>query len=204
MGGMVAHAYAVIYPDDTATMTSAEILLPGVAPDWRQFGAILWHWGSHLSDPLTEQLVQGRHVDYFNNFFSVGGPRPGPYSERALQEFYDAYAAPDQLTAGFEIYRAMDADAEFIKAADIAGTVPVLLLGGQFSTGFTMPQLVEGMKALGHQNVQNRVFERGSHWIMETNRDAFLAALIPFLKGLDARLISALARPAPCVRPPGR
>ncbi len=77
----------------------------------------------------------------------------------------------------------MDADAEFIKAADIAGTVPVLLLGGQFSTGFTMPQLVEGMKALGHQNVQNRVFERGSHWIMETNRDAFLATLIPFLKG---------------------
>ena len=182
MGGMVAHAYAVMYPNDTASMTSAEILLPGVAPDWRQFGAILWHWGFHMSPPLTEQLVRGRHVDYFNNFFSVGGPRPGPYSARALQEFYDAYAAPEQLTAGFEIYRAMDADAEFIKAAEIAGTVPVLLLGGQFSAGFITPQLAEGMTALGHQNVQHKVFERGSHWIMEDNRDAFLSTLIPFLK----------------------
>ena len=183
MGGMVAHAYGVLYPDETKTMTSAEILLPGVEPDWRQFGAILWHWGFHLSPPLTEQLVQGRHVQYFNNFFSVGGPRPGPYSERALQEFYDAYASPEQLTAGFEIYRAMDGDAEFISNAEIKGNVPVLLLGGQFSAGFIMPQLAEGMKKIGHQNVQFEVFDRGSHWIMEDNRDAFLSTLIPFLKG---------------------
>jgi pimeloyl-ACP methyl ester carboxylesterase len=182
MGGMVAHAYAVLYPADTKTMTSAEILLPGVEPDWRQFASVLWHWGFHLSPPLTEQLVQGRHVDYFNNFFGVGGSRPGPYSERALQEFYDAYATPEQLTAGFEIYRAMDADAEFIRGAEIQGTVPVLLLGGQFSAGFTMPLLAEGMKKLGHTDVRHEVFPGGSHWVMEDSRDAFLATLISFMQ----------------------
>ncbi len=162
MGGMVAHAYGVLYPDETKSVTIAEILLPGVDPNWQKFALILWHWPFHLIPTLPEGLIHGRQDIYFSNFFDRNGERPSPFSGKAVSEFVGAYRFQSSLSAGFGLYRTMEADAAFIKSALLPTNQPVLLIGGEQASGFVMPQLKQGMEKLGYTNVRYLIHRGGS------------------------------------------
>jgi pimeloyl-ACP methyl ester carboxylesterase len=182
MGGMVAHAYGVLYPDETKSVTVAEILLPGVQPIWQKFATILWHWPFHLVADLPEELVQGRQRAYFGKFYDGTGEGNGPFTDKAIKEFVKAYKSDDSLSAGFGLYRTMDQDSKFIRSAQIPIDQPILLIGGQFSTGFVLPQMKAGLNKLGHSNVRQVIYKGATHWVMENNAEQFVADVTAFVE----------------------
>jgi pimeloyl-ACP methyl ester carboxylesterase len=81
IGGMVAYAFARLYPGQTRGVMILDVPLPGVEP-WEEVKAepALWHAPFHQTSDLPEQLLVGRQTVYFRHFFrhyTVGGDAIG-------------------------------------------------------------------------------------------------------------------------------
>lgn len=168
IGGMVAYAYARQFPRELIGLAILDVPLPGVA-DWATLktNPVAWHFDFHNQKPLAEQLVAGRQFDYFRYIINSNAKNPAAIVDADVAAYATAYNKPDNLTAGFELYRAFPADEKFNASRKEPLDVPVLLVGGDGSFGPALPSLERGLRSLGVRNIRRAVIPNCGHWLPE-------------------------------------
>jgi pimeloyl-ACP methyl ester carboxylesterase len=178
IGGIVAYAYARLHPNDIRGVMTLDVPLPGIEP-WDAVIADpkLWHVNFHQTPDLPEKLVAGRQALYFRHFFDLGTVNRGAISEEDTAHYVDAYAAPEQLHAGFELYRALPMDAKFNAEQRSAIDVPLVMAGGEKSFGPLLPRLAETLRNYGWSNVTAEIIANAGHYLPDEQPDAVTALI---------------------------
>jgi pimeloyl-ACP methyl ester carboxylesterase len=181
-GMPIAYALAADHPDRVVRLVVAEAPLPGVAPSPPLFvpaarNERIWHIAFNRAAEVNERLVKGREDIFFGNEFDVSAVKKLP--EDAVKYYIDILRSDEHALRGsFGWYRALDTTIvqnEQRKARRL--TMPVLAIGGQYSTG-------EGVGAamkLAADDVQSVVIPGVGHWIAEEAPEEVLAAVTAFL-----------------------
>ena len=178
LGGIVAYAFARLYPEETRGVMILDVPLPGLEP-WEEVKAdpLLWHINFHQTPDLPEQLIAGRQEVYFRHFWSLGTVNGDGISDDDAAHYASAYAAPEQLRAGFEMYRALPANEQFNAAQRSAIEVPLVLAGGDQGFGPLLPDIAEALQTHGCTNVTVELIENSGHYVADEQPEA-VAALI--------------------------
>ena len=178
MGGMVAYAFARLYPEETRGVMVLDVPLPGIEP-WEEVTAdpLLWHINFHQTPDLPEKLIAGRQAVYFRHFFGLGTVDGDAVSDDDAAHFASAYAAPEQLRAAFEMYRALPANETFNAAQRSAIDMPLVLAGGDQGFGPLMPGIAQALQRHGWTDVAVELIADSGHYVADEQPEA-LAALI--------------------------
>jgi pimeloyl-ACP methyl ester carboxylesterase len=181
-GMPIAYALAADHPERVVRLVVAEAPLPGVAPSPPLFvpaarNERIWHIAFNRAAEVNERLVKGREDIFFGNEFDVSAVKKLP--EDAVKYYIDILRSDEHALRGsFGWYRALDttiAQNEQRKSRRL--TMPILAIGGQYSTG-------EGVGAamkLAADDVQSVVIPGVGHWIAEEAPEEVLAAVTMFL-----------------------
>ncbi len=107
MGGMIAYAYARLYPTETRGIAILDGPLPGTSStDLMVKLPILWHFTFHRLPKLPEWLIGGHEYSYFKSaFFHRFAKDKQAMSDTVMRHYASAYATPEQLRAGLGLYR---------------------------------------------------------------------------------------------------
>lgn len=101
IGGMVAYAYARLYPREIVGVAILDVPLPGIQPwDVVKISPTAWHFDFHRQKPLAEQLVAGRQAEYFRYHINSVSIRDTAISDEDIAIYASAYRSPSSLTAG--------------------------------------------------------------------------------------------------------
>ena len=178
IGGIVAYAFAHLYPQDTRGVMVLDVPLPGTEP-WQEVKAdpLLWHINFHRTPDLPEKLIAGRQALYFSHFFDLGTADSDAISADDRARYANAYADPEQLHAAFEMYRAMPAGETFMAAQPGAIDVPLMLAGGDQGFGPLLPGIAGALRSRGWSDVSVELIENSGHYVADEQPDA-VAALI--------------------------
>lgn len=185
IGGMVAYAYARLYPREIIGVAVLDAPLPGVEP-WNaiQNSSNAWHFDFHGQDPLAERLVEGRQAAYFRYMIDRVSIRDSAISDADIAAYVSAYSSPASLSAGFEWYRAFPADGTFNASRRERLDVPVLLAGGDGSMGSSLVQIEQGLRSLGVRNIRLAVIANSGHHVAEENPQATAMTIATFADSL--------------------
>jgi pimeloyl-ACP methyl ester carboxylesterase len=169
IGGMVAYAYLREF-HDLRSAVIMDVPLPGIDP-WDDFirSPFLWHFALHAVQELPEQLVTGRQREYFDYFYDLLSAHPGVPDPACREEQLAAYESASALTAGFDWYRAFNADVQHNQAVSAGPpiTTPVLYLRGEKERGGLLESYVEGLRRAGVTNVQGALVPATGHFPQE-------------------------------------
>jgi pimeloyl-ACP methyl ester carboxylesterase len=178
LGGIVAYAFAGLYPEKARGVMILDVPLPGIEP-WEDVKAdpLLWHINFHQTPDLPEQLIAGRQAVYFRHFWSLGTVNGDAISDDDAAHYAGAYATPEQLRAAFEMYRAFPANEKFNATQRSAIDLPLVLAGGEQGFGPLLPGLAETLRSHGWTNVSVEIIENSGHYVADEQPDA-VAALI--------------------------
>jgi pimeloyl-ACP methyl ester carboxylesterase len=155
-----------------------DVPLPGIEP-WEDVKAdpLLWHINFHHTPDLPEQLIADRQAVYFHHFFRLGTVNGDAISDDDAAHYASAYAAPEQLRAGFEMYRALPANEKFNATQRSAIDLPLVLAGGDQGFGPLLPGIAEVLRTHGWSDVTVELIENSGHYVADEQPEA-LAALI--------------------------
>jgi len=179
IGLMVAYAYAAQFPKETSRVVLMDAFLPGIG-DWKNVWLMrdLWHFHFYGDVPL--RLVAGREDIYFEHFwndFAADPKHSVPEADRRV--YVQAYASDGGMRAGFEYFRAFEADArEFAQLGATPLPMPVLVLTGEKASGTF---LIEQTKLVA-TDVEGQVVKGAGHWLMEEAPGTSMPAIVAFLK----------------------
>jgi pimeloyl-ACP methyl ester carboxylesterase len=180
IGGMVAYAFARLYPRAIRGVMIVDMPLPGFAPS-DDILSRLWHVGFHQMSSLPEQLIAGRQAIYFRQaFFDTGTVNKRAVSDADVARYAESYAGPEKLRAGFEFYRAFPMNAAFNVAQRGAIDVPLVLVGGDSADtafGSHFSDLAETLRHFGWSTVKTELVKSSGHYVMDDQPEA-LAELI--------------------------
>ncbi len=101
IGGMVAYAFARLYPAQVRGVMILDVPLPGIEP-WEEVKAnpVLWHIGFHQTPNLPEKLIAGRQFVYFREgSFNRFTANSSSITDADVTHYAKSYAAPKQLRA---------------------------------------------------------------------------------------------------------
>ena len=112
--------------------------------------------------------MAGRERIYFEHFWNDFAADPKHSVPEADRQFYaSAYARPDGMRAGFEVFRAFAQDAkDFAKFAQVRLTMPMLILSGEKAGGEFLIQ----QGRLVADNVEGVLVKGSGHWLIEERR----------------------------------
>jgi pimeloyl-ACP methyl ester carboxylesterase len=182
-GGMIVYAYLRAYGDELARAAILNTVVPGVDPwDEVRRDPRIWHFGFHAVPDLPEELVTGRESRYFDFFFDAIAARPGAVPESRRREYCEAYLRPEALRAGFDWYRALEADEKdnlAVKGRPV--DTPVLYLRGDAERG-DLEIYVKGLRDAGLVNVKGRAIPGSGHFTLDERPEEVWAALEGFLQ----------------------
>ncbi|KAL8653948.1 MAG: hypothetical protein Q9226_003638 [Calogaya cf. arnoldii] len=186
IGGMIAHAYATLFPSDTASLTWGECPLPGttIYDEWKHTPA-LWHFNFHNVPDLPELLVSGHEKQYLKHFYDRLGQNPAAFTEEDLEFYTTLFEAPGAMRAGFNLYRTFEEDkVDNQRWLKEKGKVKVraMVLGGEGS--------LEALKSMDmakrvNEDVVQGVVEGAGHWIAEEQPEVFTRKVLAFIEGRD-------------------
>ena len=178
IGGIVAYAFARLYSGETRGVMILDVPLPGIEP-WEDVKAdpLLWHINFHQTPDLPEKLIAGRQTTYFRHFFDLGTANGAAISDDDAARYASAYAAPEQLRAALEMYRAMPASETSNATPGNAIDVSLVLAGGDHGFGPLMPGIAEALRTRGWTDVSVELIENSGHYVADEQPEA-LAALI--------------------------
>lgn len=169
VGGMVTYAFLRRYPQATRGAMILDVPLPGLA-GWEeaQGDPAVWHVHFMQVPELPEKLVTGRQADYFAYFFKFGKFTPAEAAHYA-----NAYAAPAQLHAMFEMYRAFPANATFNAAQRAPNDVPLFFATGDQSPFVKLaPKIGDALRASGLKHVEIGTIRDSVHYVLQDQPDA--------------------------------
>jgi pimeloyl-ACP methyl ester carboxylesterase len=184
IGGMVAHAYATLYPDHVASVIWGECPLPGTSIyDKNKTMPEQFHFVFHsVPDDLALSLVSGREKIYLDHFFSKLSFNAQAISPLDLNFYTLQYSQPGALRCSFEVYRAFEEDArENRENLRLKGkcTRPVLILSGSQSRH--VHEAREMVNEVYAGEIQIDEIEDSGHYIAEENPDGFVQAVLAFI-----------------------
>lgn len=181
----VAYALAAGHREQVAGLLLMDFPLVGKALAFDAVRPLSWHFSFNLQEPLGEQLVTGREEAFLRYFFqhsrisTRGGAseaEPLPVSERALAEYARAYARPQVLHAGFELYRTWARDeAENARLQDTPLTIPVRLLAQDGFASVMLPAVRAAAPAATGADVPG-----AGHWMLDQHPDQVVAEINAF------------------------
>lgn len=179
IGLMVAYAYAALYPAEVQKIALMDAFLPGVG-NWKDVWLLrdLWHFHFYGATPL--ELVDKRERIYFEHFWNDFAADKTHSIPEADRKFYtDAYAQPNRMKAGFEVFRAFEQDAaDFAQFAKTPLQMPMLVLTGEKASG---PVLIEQSRLVAN-DVEGVIVPNAGHWLMEEAGPVVMPKLVEFLK----------------------
>jgi pimeloyl-ACP methyl ester carboxylesterase len=181
-GMVIAYALAADYPDRLDRLVVSEAPIPGVTPSPPLFvpapvNELLWHIAFNRCAEVNERLVKGREDIFFGNEFAVAAAKKLPED---VVDYYVAMLQSDEyaLRGSFGFYRAIDTtQVQNQERAKQKLTLPVLAIGGQYSSG----DMIGAAMQLAADDVQTLVLPGSGHWVAEEAPDELLAALTTFL-----------------------
>jgi pimeloyl-ACP methyl ester carboxylesterase len=175
MGGIVAYAFARLYPQATRGVMLLDVPLPGIEP-WDKVKAdpMLWHINFQQMPELPEQLISGRQAVYFRHFFNLGTVNNAAISAQDAAHYVSAYASPEQLRAGFELYRALPANETFNAQQRSPIDVSLVLAGGEQSFGPLLPDLARALSSYGWSDVKVELIANGGHYLADEKPQAVI------------------------------
>jgi pimeloyl-ACP methyl ester carboxylesterase len=169
IGGMVTYAFVRRYPQMTRGATILDVPLPGIN-GWEESlrSPVVWHVGFMQVPGLAEKLVAGRAADYLSYFFGFSN-----FSATDQAHYVNAYAAPAQQHAAFEMYRAFPANERFNATQRGRMDVPLFLAGGEKSPfASLLPKIAEDLRAHGCAHVETALIPKGVHYLVEDQPEA--------------------------------
>lgn len=174
IGGMVAYAYARLFPGAARGVMILDVPLPGIRGwDQIQGDPSVWHIRFMQVPGLAEKLVTGRSAEFLDYFFQFA-----PFTPREKQHYVSAYSSAAQLHAAFEMYRAFPANARFNASQTGYISVPLFFGAGENSPFAKMvPIFAAGLRANGCQHVETGLIPGAVHYIVE-DQPAEVAGLI--------------------------
>lgn len=188
IGGMVAYAYARLFPSTVGGVAILDVPIPGLAP-WDAIASSThaWHFDFHAQVPLAEALVSGREATYFRYFINRVGKHPAAISDEAVRTYAAAYGTPERLSAGFGFYRTFPADSAFFAAQRDRLDLPLLLVAADNSLGAGLHTLAGSLRAHGAQYLRTVVIPDSGHWVAEEQPQATAGALARFATEVTTR-----------------
>ena len=185
IGGMIAYAYARLFPEDLAGVVVLDVPLPGIPPwDELKISPQAWHFDFHAQDPLAEQLVTDREATYFRAFIDRVAKNQLAIPNEDVAIYAAAYRAPSALRAGFGLYRSFSADEAFNKTHTDPLGLPLLLASADGSFGAGVHRLAKGLNAVGARDVRTAVIANSGHWVAEEQPAAVVELIAAFASGL--------------------
>jgi pimeloyl-ACP methyl ester carboxylesterase len=166
---MVAYAFVRLSPTTTRGVMILDVGLPGIEP-WEEDKAnpLLWHFNFHQTPNLPEHLIAGRQFIYFREgLFNRFALNSKAITDSDVTHYANSYAAPAQLRAGLEFYRAFPTNEKFNAAQQSAIDVPIVLAGGDNSVGKFNPQIAESLRNHGCANVAIEVIKNSGHFVAD-------------------------------------
>jgi pimeloyl-ACP methyl ester carboxylesterase len=169
MGGMIAYAYARLYPTETRGIAVLDGPLPGTSStDLMVKLPFLWHFTFHRLPKLPEWLIGGHEYTYFKSaFFRRFTKDKQAMSDAVMRHYASAYTTPEQLRAGLGLYRTYRKDRAFMRAHRDELRVPIFLLEGDYGSGKPGPTAKELTKKFGCRNVIAQVVIGCGHFMAD-------------------------------------
>jgi len=183
IGGMIAHAYATLYPSEVASVVWGECPLPGTSFFEEMDKTVdMFHFVFHRVLDLPEALIQGREGLYLKHFYDKLSYNSAAIGKEDLEVYTNAFEQPGAMRAGISLYRAFDKDAsenkEMVKRSGKC-KVKCLILNGKEGP------LSQGAEAMGkemYEDAQVAVVPESGHYIAEENPEGFVQAVLRFLE----------------------
>ena len=179
VGGMIAFAAARDHASRIAGAVVMNTVVPGIAP-WRKVAADprIWHFAFHAAPDLPETLVTGRERSYFDFFIDTLAGDPKAVDESVRAAFAAAYARPEALKAGFDWYRAFEADAKRNAERREIDT-PLLYMRGEAggADAAAMEEHVRGLRDAGASQIRRKTIPGGEFSPLEAPEELSRALL---------------------------
>jgi pimeloyl-ACP methyl ester carboxylesterase len=168
VGGHVAYAFVRRYPQVTRGAMILDTPIPGVE-GWSEIQGhpSVWHIQFMQVPGLPEKLVTGRQADFLGYFFNVG-----KFTPSGVAHYLEAYSAPAQLHAAFEMYRAFPDNERFNQAQRGPIDLPLFVGAGDGSPfARLVPKIAEGLRANGCTHVETGLIPGSVHYLVEDQPD---------------------------------
>lgn len=180
IGGMVAYAALRTAPV-FERVAICNTVIPGVDPWDPVYGnPEVFHFHFHAVPELPERLVEGRERTYFDWFLDLLSDDPSRISDADRDAFAAAYGTREALTAGFDWYRALPADAEHNASDTGAVDKPVLYIRGD-ADPVDVEAYLDGFRAVGLHNVEAAVVPHSGHSASLESPDALWTTIRDFM-----------------------
>jgi pimeloyl-ACP methyl ester carboxylesterase len=181
VGGMIAYAAARDHAHRISGAIIMNTVIPGIDP-WSKIltDPRIWHFAFHATPALPELLVAGHQRAYFDFFVDLLAGRKDTITERHRAIFAKAYDRPEALRAGFDWYRAMQADAER-NAQPKEIRTPMLYLRGD-ADGRSPEDYVPGLREKGAQRLSEAVLDDSGEFAPLEVPEAFMREVVSFAK----------------------
>ena len=180
IGGMVAYAHAAQWPEEVASLTMIEMLLPGFGIEALyaiRLPGQFAHMPFFMAQDLPEWLVAGREFAFLEWFIRANSVDQAAFSLEDITAYAGVYARPGALRAGFDTFRAFWQDAEDNSVfARTRLPMPVLAIGAQQNVGSMLEQSLRPLT----ENVRGLVIENCGHFIPDEQPDRLVRRLVAF------------------------
>jgi pimeloyl-ACP methyl ester carboxylesterase len=177
MGGKAAYVFAHLYPEAVSKLVLVDCLVPGTENmDALRGGA--WHYGFHMAAEIPEMLTKGREHEYIRAQIREWSRSKDTISESSIAEYARHYASPGGMTAGFNYYRALREDAQFVATLrNRKLPMPVMTITGRYGVG---DRLADALR-FESDDLTSVVAENSGHFVAEEVPELFCERLESFL-----------------------
>lgn len=176
MGGKAAFVLGLTQPERVKKLVLIDCMPPGSENmDVARGG--LWHYGFHIASEFPEMLTKGREREYLTAMMTLLSGGKEVMTDEAVDEYVEAYASPGGMTAGFNYYRALLEDADFV--ASLSGkrlTMPVLTIGGEHAVAGHLYKALEGRS----DDITNKIAKGSGHYVPEEMPDFTVEQIVDF------------------------
>ncbi|MCP9775918.1 alpha/beta hydrolase [Cyanobium sp. HWJ4-Hawea] len=138
VGAWVAYALSVLHPHRLTSSLLLDAALIGLAPTEAYMprpGSRTWQFHFHAMAEMPELLTAGREAEYLGWYFRTKSAVAGAMTVEAVSHYVQAYSRPGAMTAGFNFYRAVEANRAFAEAhREHRFERPLVVYGGEKAT----------------------------------------------------------------------
>jgi pimeloyl-ACP methyl ester carboxylesterase len=172
VGGIVAHGYALLHPEETRGVIFLDSLAPGVDPwDDMKSDPSMWHVG-FLQWERAEELLLGREEVFVRAFTRTWVADPAVITDAEAARYGRAYAGADRLHAALGMYRSFEENERFVASRRAPADVPLVVVGSELGLGGLLPRMEAGFRAHGWQDVTTELVSGSVHYVLDEEPEA--------------------------------